>query len=114
LAKDAHEKPELVIHFFLIDQMECFFSINLSANTVRHVTHSMPDIKTVMGVLMDKSRVFAHSTVINNYCAAVSALIDGVSGNFILNMDETGFVDFAEAGNATSLAFLPPHSSDQV
>jgi hypothetical protein len=92
-AEDACDKRDSVIISFLIGQIDHFFRILLSANTMSHVIRSMPHVKTVMGPPMDKSRVFTDPTAIENYSAAVSALIDGVTGDFISSMDETGFAD---------------------
>jgi hypothetical protein len=81
---------------FLIDQVEIQFGIGISADTMAHIIHRMPECKIIDGVPMDKKRIMADPQAIEAYCRELAKIIKDVPSGLIMNMDETGCADFVD------------------
>jgi hypothetical protein len=58
-------KREPIMIDYLVNQIQYFFEIAISANTMSHrshILHRMRNIKTVMGIPMERSRVAVDPT----------------------------------------------------
>jgi hypothetical protein len=91
------ERKEPVSIRFLLEQIEMNFNISLSADTMLHIVNRMAECKIVDGIPMERARVMADPTVIDIFCAELATIIEGVPADFIINVDETGCDDFADA-----------------
>jgi hypothetical protein len=101
LVTDAYNRRAPVSILYLIEQIEYFFDVSVSQNTMAHILRNMPDVKLVTGVPMDKHRVMADPHAINDFYTNIRTLLMGIPRAFVVNMDESGFADYSDARRET-------------
>jgi hypothetical protein len=104
LVNDAYTKRQPVSIVYLIGQIQYFFDITVSQNTMAHIIRNMPAVKMITGIPMDKDRVMANPKAIDDFYLNISTLIKGILRSFIVNMDGSGFSDCPEAQRETVVA----------
>ena len=82
------------------------FNIQIKRDTLRHIINLKLSnlFKTVIGRPMDSKRVEANIYDIDSNLNKLSEIIEGVHSNFIINIDEIGNQDFADAELKTLIA----------
>jgi hypothetical protein len=72
----------------LIDEIQLLFSISIRADTHRHVCRTLPGVKTVDGIPVDKARVTCDEGKVADFYTYLGAMIEDVPAEFIWNVDE--------------------------
>jgi hypothetical protein len=98
---DAYARREPISLVYLIEQIQFFFNISVSRDTMGHIVKQMPTVKLVECIPMDRSRVMADPQAIDDFYANIRTLIIDVPRAFVFNMDESGFADYPDARRET-------------
>jgi hypothetical protein len=101
LVTEAYTRREPITILYLIEQVQYFFDINVSQNTMAHILRRVPDVKMITGIPLDRSRVMADPHAIDAFYENIRPLIDGVPRAFIVNIDESGFADYPDSRRET-------------
>jgi hypothetical protein len=83
-----HQEP--VSYQMLLEGLQRRFGINLLSDTLRHICRTMPGVKSVRGVPMDKNRVHCDQAAVAAFYDELEAVVEEVPAEFIWNIDETG------------------------
>jgi hypothetical protein len=101
LVADADARREPISRVYLIEQIQFFFNISVSRDTMGHIVKQMPTVKLVEGIPMDRSRLMGDPQAIDDFDANIRTLIIDVPRAFVFNMDESGFADYPDARRET-------------
>jgi hypothetical protein len=97
LVSDAMERREPISMVYMIEQVQHFFAIDVSLNTMVHIVKQMPGLETVTGIPMERTRVMVNADAIDAYYERISTLLIGIPCAFLENADESGFADSPDA-----------------
>jgi hypothetical protein len=101
LVADAYARREPISLVYLIEQIQFFFNISVSRDTMGHIVLQMPTVKLVECIPMDRSRVMADPQAIDDLYANIPTLIIDIPRAIIVNMDESVFADYPDARRET-------------
>jgi hypothetical protein len=90
----TEKKP--VSYLEIMDALQYFFQIGLSADTTRHICRTIPGVRSIWGIPMEGTRVEVDPAKIEDFYDELEALIEDVPAAFIFNMDESGCSDWAD------------------
>jgi hypothetical protein len=79
--------------FYIIKQIQLFFEIAVSLNTMSHIVKQMPRLKTVKAIPMEWTRLLADENTVNAYYERLNMFLPRIPPVFIVNTDESGFGD---------------------
>jgi hypothetical protein len=108
-AQFAEKKP--VIYRLIQDAIKWRSQIELSADTLRYMCRDMPDVKRLIGLPMDNSRVHCDQRAVADFYDELEAVIDGIPAEFVYNVDEGGCSEWAD--RPAEMIVLVPADFDQ-
>lgn len=103
LIDERFQNKRPITYDMLIDEIQYNFHIEVKLDTMRHICRALPNVKTVRGIPMEKSRVEASPEDIKKYYKELDQAIHDVPGAFIFNIDEAGCSDWTDAHEITVL-----------
>lgn len=81
------------------------YDLNAKINSVYKLVNNLPQLKTVQGVPMERERVESNCDEIDQYYVQLEKILnDKIPSAFIMNIDEAGFSDWADAIGITIVA----------
>jgi hypothetical protein len=86
-----------VTYSFLLDSPLYFFGTGLLQDTLRHISRTLPGVKTIAAVLMEAERVAVNEATIAAFCDKLEGMIEDAPAAMIFNIDESGYSEWAGA-----------------
>jgi hypothetical protein len=97
LVFESFEKRDPITISFLVTQISYFFNIQVSANTMWHIVHRMPDVKVVIGTPMEAKRIMVDPAEIDAYFEELSVILRDIPRELVINMDEAGCCEYVDS-----------------
>ena len=81
----------------ILDMLMYRFEKIVLPDTLRHIIYKNSDLKVIMGVPMEQSRINVSPEEIDGWYDYLNFSIEGIPGEFIFNIDETGCQEWNDA-----------------
>jgi hypothetical protein len=103
-----------VSYRLLLDGIEANFGISLSPDTMRHICRTMPGVKSVAGIPMERERVQCDQEAVTGFYDEFEAVCQDVPAAFIWNMDESGCSQWADKQEEYRVLVPDSYADDRI
>jgi hypothetical protein len=76
---------------YIADCPECELGVVMNVDALRHVVARNPNLKCVIGRLMEQERAEVVTEEIEAFYERLQTIITGLPASFVFNTDETGY-----------------------
>jgi hypothetical protein len=74
----------------LVDRIQQHFGISLRPDTLRHICRTVPGVKSVTGINMERERVQCNQESVAAFSDGFEAICEDITAAFVWSMDESG------------------------
>jgi hypothetical protein len=87
----------------LLDDIQLDFGISMPADTLRHIYRTLPEVKMVTRIPMDRSRVQYDQAKVSEFYDGLDAVPERIPSAFVFSADKSGCSEWSDRSEETKV-----------